>query len=96
MSDPNTKSEEFQFSGHALLGKIEELIHAGNIRRIIIKNEEGRTLVQMPLTVGVVGTLLAPQLAALGAIAALVIRGSIVVEKKDPAEDAVQTEAESK
>jgi len=87
MSDPNTKSEEFQFSGNSLLGKIEELIHAGNIRRIIIKNEEGRTLIHMPLTVGVVGTLLAPQLAALGAIAALVIRGSIVVEKNDTAED---------
>lgn len=95
MADPHTKSEEFQFSGNALLGKIEELIHAGNIRRIIIKNEEGRTLVHMPLTVGVVGTLLAPQLAALGAIAALVIRGSIVVEKNDTAEDAAQTQAES-
>ena len=96
MSDPNTKSEEFQFSGNSLLGKIEELIHAGNIRRIIIKNEEGRTLIQMPLTVGVVGTLLAPQLAALGAIAALVIRGSIVVEKHDTVQDAARTEAESK
>lgn len=96
MSDPNTQSEEFQFSGNSLLGKIEELIHAGNIRRIIIKNEEGRTLVHMPLTVGVVGTLLAPQLAALGAIAALVIRGSIVVEKNDAADDAERTEAASK
>ncbi|HEY4368145.1 MAG TPA: DUF4342 domain-containing protein [Steroidobacteraceae bacterium] len=81
MSEPNTHSEEFQFSGDTLLAKIKQIIHAGNIRRVIIKNEEGRTLVDIPLTFGVVGTLLAPQLAAIGAIAALVMRGSIVVEK---------------
>jgi len=81
-SDPNTKSEEFQFSGDTLLAKIKELIHAGNVRRVIIRNEEGRTLVDIPLTLGVVGTLLAPQLAAIGAIAALVLHGSIVVEKQ--------------
>ena len=83
MSDPNSRSEEFQFSGDTLLARIKELLHAGNIRRVIIKNEEGRTLVDIPLTLGVVGTLLAPQLAAIGAIAALVLRGSIVVEKAE-------------
>jgi hypothetical protein len=82
MSDKSTRSEEFQFSGDTLLGKIKEIIHAGNIRRIIIKNEDGRSLIDIPLTLGVVGTLLAPQLAAIGAIAALVMRGSIVVEKE--------------
>lgn len=82
MSDPGTRSEEFQFSGDTLLGKIKEVIHAGNIRRIVIKNEDGRVLIDIPLTLGVVGTLLAPQLAAIGAIAALVLRGSIVVEKE--------------
>ena len=86
MSDSNTRHEEFQFSGASLLGKIDEIIHAGSIRRIIIKNEEGRTLVDIPLTLGVVGTLLAPQLAAIGAIAALVMRGSIVVEKEERVE----------
>jgi len=86
MSDPNARSEEFQFSGDTLLARIKELIHAGNIRRVIIKNEEGRTLVDIPLTLGVVGTLLAPQLAAIGAIAALVLRGSIVVEKAEKGE----------
>jgi hypothetical protein len=75
-------SEEFQFSGDTLLAKIKEILREGNIRRVIIKNEEGRVLVDIPLTVGVVGTLLAPQLAAIGAIAALVIRGSIVIEKQ--------------
>lgn len=84
MPDPTTKSEEFQFSGDTLLAKIKEIIHAGNIRRIIIKNEEGRVLVDIPLTLGVVGTLLAPQLAAIGAIAALVLRGTIVIEKEAP------------
>ena len=82
MSDKSTRSEEFQFSGDTLLSKIKEIIHAGNIRRIVIKNEDGRTLIDIPLTLGVVGTLLAPQLAAIGAIAALVLRGSIVVEKE--------------
>jgi hypothetical protein len=77
-----TRSEEFQFSGDTLLAKVKEVIRAGNIRRVIIKNEEGRTLVDIPLTIGVVGTLLAPQLAAIGAIAALVMRGSIVIEKE--------------
>lgn len=77
-----TRSEEFQFSGDSLLGKVKEIIHAGNVRRIVLKNEDGRVLVDIPLTVGVVGTLLAPQLAAIGAIAALVMRGSIVIEKE--------------
>ena len=76
------RSEEFQFSGDTLLGKIKEILRAGNVRRIVIKNEEGRVLIDVPLTVGVVGTLLAPQLAAIGAIAALVLRGSIVIEKE--------------
>jgi hypothetical protein len=84
MSSPNPQSEEFQFSGDTLLSKIKALIHQGNIRRVIIKNEEGKVLVDIPLTVGVVGTLLAPQLAAIGAIAALVLKGSIVIEKEPP------------
>jgi hypothetical protein len=79
---PDFKSEEFQFSGDSLLAKIREIIHAGNVRRVIIKNEEGRVLVDIPLTLGVVGTLLAPQLAAIGAIAALVLKGTIVIEKE--------------
>lgn len=82
MSEPQTRSEEFQFSGDTLLSKIKEILREGNIRRVIIKNEEGRVLVDIPLTIGVVGTLLAPQLAAIGAIAALVLRGSIVIEKQ--------------
>ena len=79
----NTRTEEFEFSGDKLIAQIKELIHEGNIRRMIIKNEEGETLVDIPLTVGILGTLVAPQLAALGAIAALVTKGTLVVEKEE-------------
>ena len=81
MSEQKVRTEEFQVSGDMLIAKIKELAHEGNIRRVIIKNEEGRTLIDIPLTLGVVGVLVAPQLAAIGAIAALVTHGTIVVEK---------------
>jgi hypothetical protein len=84
-----SRSEEFQFSGDMLLAKIKEILREGNIRRIVIKNEDGRVLIDIPLTIGVVGTLLAPQLAAIGAVAALVLKGSIVIEKDTPANPAV-------
>lgn len=83
MADENIQTEEFAISGDGLLAKIKELVHEGNIRRIIIKNEEGKTLIDIPLTLGVVGAILSPQLAAIGALAALVTHGSIVVEKAD-------------
>ncbi len=78
-----TRTEEFEFNGDTLIAKIKELLHEGNIRRMIIKNEEGRALIDIPLTVGILGTLVAPQLAALGAIAALVTKGTLVVEKEE-------------
>jgi hypothetical protein len=81
MDQQNTR-EEHPFTSDTLLAKLREIIHEGNIRRVIIKNEEGRVLVDIPLTLGVVGTLLAPQFAAIGAIAALVSKGSIVIEKE--------------
>jgi hypothetical protein len=81
MTEPNTRTEEFQIDGDKLVAKIKEILHEGNIRRIIIKNEEGRVLLDFPVTVGVVGALLAPQLAAIGAIAALLTRCTLVVEK---------------
>lgn len=81
MTEKKTRTEEFQFNGDALMTRIKELIREGNIRRIIIKNEEGKTIIDLPLTIGVVGALLAPQLAAIGAIAALVTRGTIIVER---------------
>ena len=83
MSDEKVRTEEFKLSGDKLVAKVKELVREANIRRVAIKNEEGKTLIDIPLTVGVVGALVAPQLAALGAIAALVTHGSIVVEKID-------------
>jgi hypothetical protein len=81
MSEEKVRTEEFQINGDELLAKIKELVHEGNIRRIAIKNEEGKVLVDIPMTLGVVGAILAPQLAAIGAIAALVAHATIVVEK---------------
>ena len=74
-------TEEFTVNGEELLSKIKQLVNEGNIRRVIIRNEKGRTLIDIPLTLGVVGALLAPQLAAIGAIAALLGKGTILVEK---------------
>jgi hypothetical protein len=81
MSEEKVRTEEFQVSGDRLVAKIKELVHEGNIRRVVIKNEEGKTLIDIPLTLGVVGAFLAPQLAAIGAVAALVTQCTIVVEK---------------
>lgn len=81
MSEEKVRTEEFQVSGDMLVAKIKELVHEGKIRRIVIKNEDGKTLIDIPLTLGVVGALFAPQLAAIGAVAALVTQCTIVVEK---------------
>jgi hypothetical protein len=75
------RTEEFSVNGEELLARIKELLHEGNIRRIIIRDKQGRTFMEIPLTVGVAGMLLAPTLAAIGAIAALVSEAQIVVEK---------------
>lgn len=81
--EKKTKQEEFKLNGTELIEKVKEWIHEGNIRRIIVKNEEGKTMVEIPLTLGLVGAALAPVLAALGAIAALVTKMTIVVEKAE-------------
>ena len=81
MSEPNVSTSEFRVRGENLVGRIKELVHEGNIRRIIIKNDEGRALLEIPLTLGVVGAVLAPVWAALGALAAMAADLRIVVEK---------------
>jgi len=86
MDEEKVKYEEFRVDGDVLVAKIKEIIHAGNVRRIIIKNDKGDTLVELPLTVGVVGALLVPVWAAVGAIAALAAKLTIVVEKADRSE----------
>jgi Flp pilus assembly pilin Flp len=75
--------ERFQLTGDEVVAKFKELVHEGNIRRIIIKNEDGHTLVEFPLTVGLVGAALAPAIAAIGAAAALLAECTIEVEKKE-------------
>ncbi len=81
-TDETVETEEHHVKGEGLLAKIKELVHQGNIRRIIIKTDDGRTLIEIPLTLGVVGIALAPVWAALGAIAALAADLTVVVEKK--------------
>lgn len=76
------RTEEFSVSGEELLAKIKQLIHEGNVRRVIIKDKDGKVLMEFPLTLGVVGVVLAPTLAAVGAIAALITEATVVVEKE--------------
>ena len=78
-----TKTEEFNINGEELLKKVKALIAEGKVRRISVKSKEGKTIVELPLTIGVVGAALAPLLAAVGAIAALVTECTIVVERED-------------
>ena len=76
------KKEEFKLSGDEIIEKIKSIVKEGNARKIIIKNENGETVAEFPLTVGAVGALLAPILAAVGAIAGLLTKCTLVVEKK--------------
>jgi len=82
MEEKKTGFEEFRVSGSEILDKIKEIIREGNARRIILKTEDGRTFMEIPLTVGIVGTLIAPVWAAIGAVAALASNLTIVVEKE--------------
>lgn len=81
MTDQMTRPESYEVQGDDLLAKIKEIVHEGNVRRIVIKNEEGKRLIEIPLTVGVVGALLVPAWAAVGAIAAIVANATIEVER---------------
>lgn len=76
-----TVTEEFRVSGEAVVSKVKELVREGNVRRITIKNDDGKVLIEIPLTIGVIGTVLLPVWAAIGAIAALVANLTISVEK---------------
>jgi hypothetical protein len=84
MAEERVRKEEFRVKGDAVIAKIKEILHEGNIRRITIQNEDGNTLIEIPLTFGVVGVLLLPVWAAIGAIAALAANLNIVVEKIEP------------
>ena len=78
--------EEVKVFAHELPGKIRELIHEGNVQRIIIKDEKGHTFVEIPVTVAAIGAMVAPVLAAVGALAAMAAKFTIVVERSQPVE----------
>ena len=78
-----TVREEYSVSSDDLVKRIKELIHEGNVTRIIVENEKGETLLEIPVTVGVIGAILIPWMAALGVIAAIATRCKIIVEKKE-------------
>jgi len=83
MTEKNQPSQEyFKVSGDDLLSKVKEIIKEGNARKIIIQNEKEETIIEFPVTVGVIGIVIAPVLAAVGALAALVTDCTIIVEKK--------------
>jgi len=83
MGEEKVRFEEFKVDGDKLIAEIKKILHQGNVRRIIVKNERGDTLIEVPLTIGVVGAILLPVWAALGAIAALAANFTIVVERVD-------------
>ena len=85
--------EEFKVLGKELVDKVGQLIHAGNVRRIILKDDKGNTFMEIPLTVATVGAIAAPVLAGLGAIAALIANFTIGVEKVK--EEAIEPEPEA-
>jgi len=75
--------EEFSVSAENLVERVKELLHEGNVTKIIIKSDKGTVLLEIPATVGVIGAVIAPWLAALGAVAALATNCRIVVERKE-------------
>jgi len=78
-----TNKESFRVNGEILLNKIKELIREGNVRKISIHDHSGKEIMSFPLTLGVVGTVIAPVLAAIGALAALIGDCSITVEREE-------------
>jgi len=81
MSEEQVRVEEFQVEGDQIVEKVKELVSEAHVRRLVIKNQEGKTVIDVPLAVGLAGALLKPKLIALSAIAAMITHGTIVVEK---------------
>jgi hypothetical protein len=85
MEETNQSNKEyFRVSGDEILSKLKEIIKEGNARRIIIKNEKDETIMEFPVTIGAIGVVLAPVFAAVGTLAALAMKCTIIVEKKNP------------
>ena len=79
-----TTTESIAVKNGHLVEKVKELLHEGNVRRVIIKDSDGRTVIEVPVTVGVLGLVAAPSVAAIGALAALAADYSIEVERDAP------------
>ena len=88
-----TTQEELKVAGENLLATIREVIHEGNYRRIIIRNDHGHTLLEIPLTIGLVGALLVPVWAAIGAMAAMASGFTLVVERPAGGSDRKPTQS---
>ena len=76
-------TEEYSVSSDNLIERVKELLHEGNVTRIIVKNEKSEVLLEIPSTIGVIGAVLVPWVAALGAIAAIATKCKIVIEKRE-------------
>lgn len=87
MESTKDRVEEFTVNGDQVVARVKELVREGNVRRLIIKNEHGASLIEVPLTFGVIGAALLPVFAAIGALAALATRCTIVVEREEPSTD---------
>lgn len=93
MKEPNVRVEEFSVSGEKLVATIREIVRQGNVRRIVIRNPKGVTLLEIPLVLGIAGAVLVPVWAAVGALAALLVKFTLVIERvEDPARDAAAPE----
>jgi len=84
MTEENVWTERIKVTGDALVDKTKELIHEGNVRRIVVKNAEGQTVMELPMTFGILGAVAAPFLAAVGAIAGLAANWRLEVERAEP------------
>lgn len=85
MKGPKVRVEELEVTGEKLVATIRELVHQGNVRRIVIRNAKGVALLEIPLVVGIAGAVLVPVWAAVGALAALLARLTLVVEREEDA-----------
>ena len=82
-ADPKPATEEFSLTGEQVLEFLKKILHEGNVRRVVLKDESGKTMLEIPVTIGVVGVILLPVWAAIGAAAALVAKMTIVIERTE-------------
>jgi hypothetical protein len=86
-SEETTGRERYRVAGDRVVAKLKEILHEGNVRHIVIKNEDGKTLIEIPVTLGVAGALLIPVWAAVGAVAAVVSNCTIEIERTEEEEE---------